>query len=254
MPYSIHRMQPVIYVGSGVLTIVFLPNIFGILSGLLLICAGVLVVVWRNEKTTKRRKRQPAPQGTNRTKRTANMRYATDPGEPDKTRASILTSEQNEFSTTENTWRDGEQSDSVQFSLYHIEDGAPVTGSLLSRFSPFNEFNDALKENFARGLVVSRKPAGSVLIKRESKDDASIFLIEGTLVLKAADGKKTRVVAGTRAALFPLCQLRPHIYSAIATTEVAVIILRQTLLRDVTIVVTEHKNAPGIQVSHLRKA
>ncbi|MGA8258989.1 MAG: hypothetical protein WB783_02130 [Arenicellales bacterium] len=133
----------------------------------------------------------------------------------------------------------------------HIDDGAPVSVTLLSLFSPFNELNEGLNESFARGLVVSREPAGSVLIERGSKDDVSICLIEGTLVLKAADGRQTRVAGGTPAARLPLCQLKPHLYSAIAATEVAVIILSQSLLRDVTTVVSKYKNMPGIQVSHL---
>jgi hypothetical protein len=54
---------------------------------------------------------------------------------------------QHEFSTTKNILRDGEPSDSVQGSIYHIEDAAPVTSSLLSRVSPFNELNETLKKS-----------------------------------------------------------------------------------------------------------
>jgi len=164
-----------------------------------------------------------------------------------------LKPEESDFSTRGSPWPSNEPGNSARDHIYHVDDGTPVTGSLLSRFPPFNELNESLKESFARGLVVSRKPPGTVLIKRGSKDDVSIYLIEGTLVLKAADGKKTRVEGGTQAAFRPLCQLTPHIYSAIAHTEVAVIILSQSLLRDVTTVITKHKNIPGIEVSHLIK-
>lgn len=251
IPYSIYQAQPYIYAGSGVLTLVYLPNVFGIFSGLLLICAGVLVIVWRGQKTPA--KRQPALRGRDRTRRDAGARDVPDAVEADRTRPSSPASELNDFSTTENPWHGSEPSSPVQHQIGHIADGAPVTGSLLARFTPFNELDEALRECFARGLIVSRKPARSVLVKRGSEDDVSIYLIEGTLILRPADRRTMRVVGGTQAAVLPLCQLSPHTYSAIAATDVAVIILRQSVLRDVTKVINEHKNTPGIQVSHLQK-
>lgn len=251
IPYSIYRAQPLMYIGAGVLTLICLPNILGILSGLLLIGAGTLVIVWRSRKTTKRRKRQPAPRRRHRTGRTADTAYTLDRRGSGKMSAPIPTSEQNGFPTTGNHPLEGQPGHPGPDRIDHVDDGAPVTATLLSLFSPFNELNEGLNESFARELVVSRKPAGSVLIERGSKDDVSICLMEGTLVLQAADGRQTRVAGGTPAARLPLCQLNPHLYSAIAATEVAVIILSQGLLRDVTAVVSKYKNMPGIQVSHL---
>ncbi len=252
IPHSIYRIQPYIYILSGVLTLVYLSNIYGLVSGLLFISAGVLVIIWRNGKTKKSRKRKSAPTGRDRVKHTASMRYPTDTdGADNKKRAATMSPDVEDFPMTESPWGGSEPSNSAPAAIDDIADGHPVTASLLFRFSPFSELNESFKECVPRGLVVSRKPPGSVLIDRGSKDDLSIYLIEGTLILEAADGKEIRVVGGTSRALFPLCQLKPHIYSAIAATEVAVIMLSQSMLRDVTRIIARNKNMPGIQVSQV---
>lgn len=130
-----------------------------------------------------------------------------------------------------------------------FEAGAPVPYWLLSRFAPFNELNDLQRRFIARGHRIRKKLAGEVLIKRGSKEDVCVYLVEGTLKLKAYDGRVMTIVGGTRRAHLPISQLRPHAYSVSAVTEVTVILVSQKMVRKVTRVTTTYKNRSGIEVT-----
>lgn len=130
-----------------------------------------------------------------------------------------------------------------------FNDGDPVTYWLLSWFAPFNELNDLQRQFLARGHVVTERPAGSTLIERGSRDDVTIYLIEGTLELEAFDGKTISVVGGTRRAHLPISQLRPHAYTVRAATDVSVILVSQDMVREVTRITTTYRCRPGIEVT-----
>lgn len=130
-----------------------------------------------------------------------------------------------------------------------FNDGDPVTYWLLAWFAPFNELNDLQRQFLARGHVVTKKPAGSTLIERGSREDVTIYLIEGTLELEAFDGKKISVVGGTRRAHLPISQLSPHAYTIKAATDVSVILVSQAMVREVTRITTTYKSRPGIEVT-----
>ena len=57
IPDPIYRVLPLIYILTGVLTFYFVTTIMAILSGLLLISAGVLVYLWRSAAKSERRRR-----------------------------------------------------------------------------------------------------------------------------------------------------------------------------------------------------
>jgi hypothetical protein len=133
-------------------------------------------------------------------------------------------------------------------SIY-FNDGDPVTYWLLASFAPFNELNDLQRQFLARGHVVTKKPAGSTLIERSSREDVTIYLIEGTLELEAFDGRKISVVGGTRRARIPISQLSPHAYTVKAATDVSVILVSQDMVREVTRITTTYKSRPGIEVT-----
>lgn len=129
-----------------------------------------------------------------------------------------------------------------------FNDGDPVTYWLLAGFAPFNELNDLQRQFVARGHVVTKKRAGTTLIERGSRDDTTIYLVEGTLELEAYDGKKISIVGGTRRAHLPISQLRPHAYTVRAATDVSIIVVSQDMVREITRVTTTYKSRPGIEV------
>lgn len=130
-----------------------------------------------------------------------------------------------------------------------FNDGDPVTYWLLAWFSPFNELNDLQRQFVARGHTIVKKPAGATLIELGSRDDVSIYLIEGTLELKAFDGRSMTVVGGTRRAHLPISQLRPHAYTVTAATDVTLILFGQDMVRQITRFTTTYKSRPGIDVN-----
>ena len=54
LPGLLYRQLPWIYVVTGGVTLVYLPSVVGIVSGVLLIFAGSLVLLWRSSKSAKR--------------------------------------------------------------------------------------------------------------------------------------------------------------------------------------------------------
>jgi len=243
-PTGFRRMLPAVYVACGVVTLVITPNIYGTLSGVLFIGAGALSVIRPslNAKSRNGRRKQ-RPQGRSRPKE-------------------LLWEEQRRNArkvgpSTRNAQRiasDGGYSDALfdepdSGTLERFKDGDAVPGQVLSRFSPFDQLPESLQGDIADRLSVSRKPAGTSLIERGSREDLCIYLLHGTLQLEAADGKRVTVKGGTSKARSPLCQLRPHVYKVKSVTDVAVLMLSQTLVSDIVQSIARHNpGTTGIQV------
>ncbi|MGA8259864.1 MAG: cyclic nucleotide-binding domain-containing protein [Arenicellales bacterium] len=141
---------------------------------------------------------------------------------------------------------DEDENRSVEF-----KPGEPVPYWLLGRFTPFNQLNDLQRQFIARGLTISRRPAGTVFVEQGSQDDASVCLVEGTIRLEAFDGRTISIVGGTKRAQIPISQLRPHAYTVRAETDVTVFLLSQSMVRKVTRIVTTYSNRPGIEVQEV---
>lgn len=133
--------------------------------------------------------------------------------------------------------------------LAAFKDGDPVPYWLLARFAPFNELNDLQRQFVARGHTVMKRRAGTKLLERGSRDDATLYLVEGTLDLEAFDGRRMSIVGGTRRAHLPVSQLRPHAYTVTAATDVSIIIVSQDMVREITRITTTYNARPGIEVS-----
>lgn len=141
-------------------------------------------------------------------------------------------------------WEDAPESRDTCFN-----DGDPVAYWLMAWFAPFDKLNDLQRQFIARGYTIIKKRAGATLIERGSRDDVSIYLVEGTLELKAFDGRETTIVGGTRRARFPISQLRPHAYTVKAATDVTVILISQVMLREITRITTMYRNRPVIELT-----
>lgn len=134
-----------------------------------------------------------------------------------------------------------------------VDSGDPILYRALAWLSPFHQLNDLMRQFIAREQAVTRMPAGTTLVERGSSDDVSIFLLEGVLEVEAFDGRRTRIVAGTRPAQFPISLLKPHAYTVKAATEVAVVLLSQEMVRRVSrLTATRINNTRhGIEVSEV---
>lgn len=235
------RMLPALYIACGVVTLAFTPNVYGTLSGVLFIGAGTLANVWpKRVETGGSRQRIQRPRSKSRSrdqlrhrKATASARNGYTAGTHDPTKLGDSTIV-------------GDNADPGAADCF--KDGDPVPCRVLSRFSPFDQLSESLRGMVADRLSVSAKPAGTSLIERGSQDDLSIYLIQGTLLLEAADGKQVTVKGGTPRARSPLCQLRPHVYSVTSVTNVVVVMLSQTLVSDIMQSIARHKPDSGIWV------
>lgn len=143
-------------------------------------------------------------------------------------------------------WLDEDEDRNVEF-----REGDAVPYWLLGRFSPFNQLNDLQRQFIARGLTISRRPAGTVFVERGSQDDVSVCLVQGTVTLEAFDGRTMRVIGGTKRAQIPISQLRPHAFTVRADTDVTVLLVSQSMVRKVTRIVTTYSNRPGIEVKEV---
>lgn len=241
------RMLPAVYVACGVVTLVVTPNIYGTLSGVLFVGAGALAVIRPSLNVTARgrrgKQRARGRSGSEAIRRAQQRRNAGDVGPSTR--------------TAQDGAADGSYSDALfdepdSDTLERFEDGDAVPWQVLSRFSPFDQLSESLRGDIAARLSVSRKPAGTSLIERGSREDLCIYLIHGTLQLEAADGKQVTVKGGTPKARSPLCQLRPHAYNVESITDVAVLMLSQTLVSDIVQSITRHKpGTTGIQVHEM---
>jgi len=130
-----------------------------------------------------------------------------------------------------------------------FNDGDPVTYWLLGWFAPFDQLNDLQRQFIARGHTVTKRSPGATLIEQGSRDDVSIYLIQGTLELEAFDGRRTTVTGGTRRARLPISQLRPHAYTVTAVTEVTFTLFSQETVRELTRVAGAGRDESGIELS-----
>jgi hypothetical protein len=56
IPEPLYRLLPLIYISVGILAPLYVSSIMSVLSGLLLISAGVLVIMWRAAAKARRRR------------------------------------------------------------------------------------------------------------------------------------------------------------------------------------------------------
>jgi len=72
----------------------------------------------------------------------------------------------------------------------------------------------------AADAQVYSAPAGVELLKRDSTDDGTLYLLRGTVTLKAADGSIERIDGGSDKARSPIASLKPRKYDVWTLTPV----------------------------------
>ncbi len=87
--------------------------------------------------------------------------------------------------------------------------------SILRKFIPLSEWSNRKLEMLANSLEIKQAKDGEILIKRDSDDGLSYYLISGKVQLSAQDGKTNQVDAESPHAAAPLSQLLPHKYEVV---------------------------------------
>jgi len=84
----------------------------------------------------------------------------------------------------------------------------------------------------ASSLTLHYARKGERILTRGSTDTSTLFLVSGTLLLEAADGHVTTVVAGTPSAARPIAQLTPKQYDVKAQGPVEYLLIDCALLHE----------------------
>ncbi len=60
LPYPVYRVLPLVYIVFGVLTPIYVSHVMAVISGILLVSAGVLTFLWRSAARSEARRRARA--------------------------------------------------------------------------------------------------------------------------------------------------------------------------------------------------
>lgn len=93
-----------------------------------------------------------------------------------------------------------------------------VTPEVLKKFDRLRRLDDSRLAHLARRCRVYTASPGTLILKRGARDKGTLFLLDGELVLKAADKGKHVIDSGSRQARAPIAQLKPRMYSVRAHT------------------------------------
>lgn len=96
----------------------------------------------------------------------------------------------------------------------------PITPDLLCQFDRLCDLDRRQLAFLLPYCRMYRASPGARLLKRGSQDDNTIFLLQGEVELKAADGARRSIRAGTPEARRPIAQLKPRLYRVKAVTPV----------------------------------
>ena len=106
----------------------------------------------------------------------------------------------------------------------------PVDAALLRTFAQFRDLDAASLATLAAKALVYTAPGGVKLLDVGMKDPWSMYLLEGTVSLQAADGGSLFVTGGTAKAASPISFLKPRKYTVSAVTSVSFLWIHDALL------------------------
>jgi HD-like signal output (HDOD) protein len=118
---------------------------------------------------------------------------------------------------------------------------------VLKQFKSLRDLSEQQLEMLAQHAEMRSVRKGTLLIKCGSQDDFSLFLVEGTLKLTAADGRISLISSGHPSALVPISQLLPRKYDVVCATRVTYITIDQQVMARVL----ASKQAPVASGSYL---
>ncbi|MHB8550317.1 MAG: hypothetical protein ACYDB8_05015 [Acidiferrobacterales bacterium] len=107
----------------------------------------------------------------------------------------------------------------------------PVSAARLQEFMHFRDLGPAdLEVLAARAFVYTAEP-GSTLLDLGMTDPWNMYLLEGTVLLTAADGAGYPVTGGSNTASSPVAFLKPRKYAVAALTKVSFLWIHDEVLR-----------------------
>jgi HD-like signal output (HDOD) protein len=102
--------------------------------------------------------------------------------------------------------------------------------STLKRLRPLSQFTDEHLQTLANQLELKTARKKEKLIELGCADDYSLFVIQGTVTLKARDGKVQELSFDDKQELNPIAQLRPCMYDVIAAGQLSYLKIDKRLL------------------------
>ncbi|MCW8908769.1 MAG: HDOD domain-containing protein [Sedimenticola sp.] len=103
----------------------------------------------------------------------------------------------------------------------------------LQRFTPLQPFSSQQLNLLAGATTIRQARPGDVIIELGSDDNNTYFLIEGTLLLTAADQRTRQIEADDDSARSPIALLRPRKYRVEARTAVRFLVIDSDFLEDI---------------------
>jgi len=108
-----------------------------------------------------------------------------------------------------------------------VERPTPAT---LGKLSGLNELSQKKLDSLSDTLEVRHVRKGAVLLERGSNDNTRLYLVQGRLHLRAADGAMSLISHEDPSALSPIARLRPSRYEVVAATDVHYLSVPEDLL------------------------
>jgi hypothetical protein len=106
----------------------------------------------------------------------------------------------------------------------------PVKPERLREFVQFREMDEpTLNELAARSLLYSA-PGGAHLLDNDVSDAWNLYLLDGSIMLTAADGVTLRVDGGSHQARYPISFLKPRKYRVDALSPINFLWIHDMLL------------------------
>ncbi len=105
--------------------------------------------------------------------------------------------------------------------------------SELQRFTPLKPFSNQQLNLLAGAIKVQQAKPKQVLIELGSDDDHTYFLLQGSVLLTAQDGKRREIAADDISAKMPIALLRPRKYQVQALTPVRYLKIESDYLEDI---------------------
>lgn len=99
-------------------------------------------------------------------------------------------------------------------------DNEALETEVLRAFHQFSTISSTERTLLAKWNPPYTASAGAHLIERNTNDHWNLYLIEGQLSLKAADGTRAAIDGGSSKAAYPISSLKPRKYTVTAATQV----------------------------------
>lgn len=101
----------------------------------------------------------------------------------------------------------------------------------LKFFSSLRRCDDDWLKALTSQISLRSAPAKAVLLNVGSTEQGELFLVDGSLVLEARDGRKSVITSGSESAMLSIARLRPSMYKVVALTPVRFLWISPSLLK-----------------------